>query len=531
MLSLIQQTELTKTGLLPPLVHDYLVQKKSISFLWKYPNRIEAFEKVITDKQAKHTDRNLLVEVLRKQYSPLPNHDCVAQNIQLLLAENTFTVTAAHQPCLFLGPLYNIYKIACTINLAKQLQQVYPNNHFVPVFWLGSEDHDVEELNHTYIKGERITWQSPGTGAAGRWNTTTLKPVLEELKSLLPSVGVLDKLTEGIDKYVSFGTVTKYFIHEIFKEHGLVVIDGDDVQLKHRLKHIIKDEVREFRATEVLKQQVDFLAANYKPQATPREINFFYLGDNFRERIIYNTKTGSFEVNNTMLRFSRQQMEDEIDHFPERFSSNVILRPVFQELVLPNLAFVGGSGELSYWLELQPLFNFYKINFPMLVMRNSAAILPASVRKKIRKLNLNTDDFFRDVEQLINEYIQKQSADEIALTEEKRMLTTLFDTVAEKVAAIDGTLKPAALAEKQKGITAFENLEAKMLKAEKRKSETAINQIRSIYSILLPMDSLQERKENFLSYYSPDFINALVTEMNPLDNSFKFFEELSNSGK
>lgn len=523
MLSLIQQTELTTTGWLPPLVHDYLMQKKEISFLWKYSPDIHSFKQIIADKKADHTDRNLLVQVINKQYLNKAVTDPVANNIQLLLHENTYTVTAAHQPCLFLGPLYNIYKIACTIHLAGQLKRAYPASNFVPVFWLGSEDHDVDELNHTFIKNEKITWQQPGTGAAGRWNTATLKAVFDELKNLLPEADILEKITQGLNRFKSFGTFTRYIIHEIFKEHGLVVIDGDDEQLKQQLVSVIKEEVEQCRAIQVLKQSIEFLSAHYKVQAIPRDINFFYLGDNFRERIIYNAEAEMFEVNNTALRFTAQQMADEIENFPERFSPNVIYRPVFQELILPNLAFVGGSGELSYWLELQPLFEHYKINYPMLVMRNSAAIVPASVHTKLKKLNLQPTSFFKEVETLVNEYVQQQSAGFLSLAEQKNQLAALFETVAQKVTTVDITLKQSALAEKQKSMTALENLEAKMLKAEKRKNETAVNQIRNIHSTLFPDGNLQERKENFLSFYSANFVQVLVNEMNPLDKKFKFF--------
>ncbi|MES2621579.1 MAG: bacillithiol biosynthesis cysteine-adding enzyme BshC [Bacteroidota bacterium] len=521
MISLLQEIELTKTGILPSLVSDYINGKDAISSLINYPFQFSAFSEVIADKAKDNIDRKLLVDVLQTQYSYLPPSAIVTANIQSLLSENTFTVTAAHQPCLFMGPLYNIYKISCAINVAQQLKGHFPDYNFVPVFWMGSEDHDVDELNHTFINGKRLEWKDSGKGAAGRWNTDTMQDAIEELKSVISNTEIISVLEEGLKKYETFGRFTQYFVNEIFKNQGLVVLDQDDVQLKSQFSQVIKDEVLNSRAVEVLKANVEFLETNYKAQAKPRDINFFYLGDGFRERIVLNPSSNKFEVNNTSISFSREEVFAEIENHPERFSPNVIYRPLYQETVLPNLAFVGGAGELSYWLELKPLFDYYKVNYPMQVMRNSAVIVNASVLKKLEKLNLQVEDFFGDIEQLINRYVQQNMHADADLAAEKKKVEELYETVLAKAGAADVTLRNNALAEKQKTISSLENLEAKILKAEKRKQETAVNQIRSVHAALFPEGNLQERRENFIPYLNQDFVPFLVETLNPFSKSFK----------
>ncbi len=530
MLSLLQQIELTKTGILPALISDYLSQKDSISFLSKYPFEFSSFKNVIADKAKDNTDRKLLVEVLQSQYSNISTTDSVSKNIESLLSENTFTVVAAHQPCLFMGPLYNIYKIACAIQITQRLKREYLDYNFVPVFWLGTEDHDVEELNHAFINGKKVEWANPGTGASGRWKTFSMHTAVEELKSISVNPEIISILEEGLKKCETFGKFTQYFVNEIFKEHGLVVLDGDDARLKKKFSAVIKEEVLNSRAVEVLKENVEFLETNYKAQAKPRDINFFYLGENYRERIVFNSTSQKFEVNNTSVPFSRDEIISEIENHPERFSPNVIYRPLYQEMILPNLAFVGGAGELSYWLELKPLFDHYKVNYPMQVMRNSAAIINASVQKKLEKLNLKAEDFFGDLEQLINRYVQQNLPAGQAgmnvdsnLADEKKKLEELFDFILKKAEASDVTLKQSATGEKQKAISALENLEAKMLKAEKRKQETAVNQIRSINAALFPDGVLQERRENFIPYYTTDFISEIISNSDSFKKSFLFY--------
>ncbi len=513
------------TGLLPPLLLDYISSKDSIAFLTKYPFEFSAFKNVIADKAKDNTDRKLLVEVLKFQYSNIPTSQNVTDNIQSLLSENTFTVVAAHQPCLFMGPLYNIYKIACTIQITNQLNHQFTNHHFVPVFWLGSEDHDTEELNHAFVNGKKIEWKESGSGAAGRWDTVSMKEVISDLRLVIGNTEIISLLEKGLEKYKTFGQFTQYFVNEIFKEHGLVVLDQDDKQLKKKFSEVIKDEVLNSRAVEVLKENIQFLDNNYKAQAKPRDINFFYLGDSYRERIVLNASSNRFEVNNTSVSFSRDEIIAEIENHPERFSPNVIYRPLYQEIILPNLAFIGGAGELSYWLELKPLFDYYKVSYPMQVMRNSAVIINSSVQKKMEKLNLKPEYFFGDVEQLINRCVQQNMNADSNLSQEKKRIEDLYESVLSKAEAVDATLKNNALAEKQKALAALENLEAKMLKAEKRKQETSINQIRSIHAVLFPEGTLQERRENFIPYYDKEFIASLVELLNPFSKSFKVFSK------
>jgi bacillithiol biosynthesis cysteine-adding enzyme BshC len=520
---LVKTIPLPETDLLPALIKDYLNSANSLSHLFKYSFEFFSFKNIIADKAKDNTDRKLLVEVLQSQYSNIPTTDFVSKNIESLLAENTFTIVAAHQPCLFMGPLYNIYKIACAVQITQQLKNEYPDYNFVPVFWLGTEDHDVEELNHAFINGKKIEWANPGKGASGRWKTSSMETAVDELKSVSGNTETISIIEEGLKKYETFGKFTQYFVNEIFKEHGLVVLDGDDARLKKKFGAVIKDEVLNSRAIDILKPTIEFLETNYKAQAKPREINFFYLGANYRERIVFNSASQKFEVNNTSLSFSHDAIVAEIENYPERFSPNVIYRPLYQEIILPNLAFVGGAGELSYWLELKPLFNYYKVNYPMLVMRNSAAIINASVQKKLEKLNLKAENFFGDLEQLINRYVQLNMNANSTLTAEKKKLEELFDSILQKAEASDVTLKQSATGEKQKAITSLENLEVKMLKAEKRKQETAVNQIRSIHAALFPDGILQERRENFIPFYHQEFIRTVVNELNAFDRTFKVF--------
>ena len=521
MITPLKEIDLDKTGLLPNLISDYLQGKDEVKPLYRFPFSFEAFADVIKEKQKDATDRRLLVEVLTDQYKDLQRCAPVDENIQSLLSDKTFTVVAAHQPCLFMGPLFNVYKISCAVNLATQLKQAYPEFHFVPVFWMGSEDHDTEELNHTYVQGKKVEWNEAGSGAIGRISTSGLQSLIEELKTLPVSSEIIAVLESGFKKFESFGQFTQHFVHEIFKAHGLVVLDQDDRRFKQSFAEIIKEEVTAFTASSVLKPTLELMERHYKVQAKPRDINFFYLGAGYRERILYNSLTQKFEVKDKGIFFTMDEIEAEIDKHPERFSPNVIYRPVYQELVLPNLAFIGGAGELSYWLELEALFDHYQLNYPMLVLRTSMALVNPGFQKKLEYLKLAVDDLFGDVEQLIVRYVKDNLQGNIQLTDEKARLEAIFNEVSLKAEAADVTLKQSVASDKQKALALLESMEGKMLKAEKRKQETAINQIRAAHATLFPEGELQERREGFISYYDTGFMDAIVKLANPFDKTFK----------
>ena len=150
-----QKISLEQTGHFSKLFLDYVNQDKNLSSFYKYAPSIDSFSQSIKDISSQKFNRKLLVEVFTEQYVKTSNCQLPTANYQLLLNENTFTVCTGHQLCLFTGPLYFIYKIISTINLAEQLKKKFPANNFVPVYWMASEDHDFEEVNHVNLFGKK----------------------------------------------------------------------------------------------------------------------------------------------------------------------------------------------------------------------------------------------------------------------------------------------------------------------------------------------------------------------------------------
>jgi len=346
----IHTVPLEESGLLPALMHDYLFDSEKLKNLFSFPPKNDFVPEAVARKKQQPLNRKLLVEVLQQQYNNLETSKSVEENINALAAENTFTVTAAHQPGLLLHPAYYAHKIASVIALANELKLQHPNYSFVPLFWLGSEDHDIDELGKARLFNTQIVWETSCRGAIGRYNLSGMEKVVEAAEKLLPGIAFTAVMRQGLTHCKTFGEYTRFLLNHLFKSYGLVILDQDDPSLKKSFSEIIKTEMLLQPANKELDKVLSFLNTNYKAQATPREINFFYLSNNDRSRVVNDDETG-FKVLNNNRTFSRENMLKEIEKRPENFSPNVIYRPIYQEFVLPNIAFVGGSAECSYWLK------------------------------------------------------------------------------------------------------------------------------------------------------------------------------------
>ncbi len=354
--------------------------------------------------------------------------------IEKLQESNTYTVTTGHQLNIFTGPLYFIYKIVSTINLAKQLKSQYPDQNFVPIYWMASEDHDFEEISHFLLFGKKYQWETSQTGAVGRMNPQELSAILEEMPE---KPAIFEKAYLG---QKTLAAAVRQYVHDLFGAEGLVVIDADDSRLKKIFAPIIKDDLIANKANELVESTTQSLAdLGYKSQIFPREINFFYLKDHFRERIV---KEGNhFEVLNQGIQFTEEELLAELEQYPERFSPNVVMRPLYQESILPNIAYLGGPAEVAYWMQLKGVFAHYQVAFPVLMPRNFALIINKTSAKKMQKLELTTTQIFQEFHELKHAYVTANADSSLDLGPQRDAIEKVFESLKSKAHQIDPTLE------------------------------------------------------------------------------------------
>ena len=512
------------------LVVDYVAKDSALRpFIQDFPSRL-SLENQIQIRKKNPVNREILFQVISDQYKGLKFSDEVSSNIHLLLSQKTFTICTAHQPCIFGGPLYFIYKIAHAVRLAKDCKEYFPDFDFVPVFYMGTEDNDIAEIGSVNVGEHKYQWQTQQTGACGRMNTNDLQPICEALLAMLnenvaDEKWLMELLREGYLNHHSLSDATRILVNGLFASHGLVVLDADDKRLKAQFKAVVQDELFNRNSNQLVDKTSSDLATHYKIQAKGREINLFYIVDGIRERIEFSNQR--FKVHNTRISFTADEMQNEIELHPEHFSPNVILRPVYQEMILPNISFIGGGGELAYWLELKAVFDYYQVAYPILVMRNSFLIADQKVGSQLKSLDLEWDDIFLDHEQIV----KKLLADNGALLALKPLLENIQQTFTEieKLGKqLSVNLETSMKAHHAKSNRIIKRIQEKFTAQIKRKEQDMMNRVGQIKGKLFPNNSLQERYDHFIPYYKiygKSIIDVLVNSQNGLESSFIILRE------
>ena len=492
--------DFAQTNFFSSLVLDYNEQKERLKPFYSFSNDNLGIHDAINQVKQFTYNRKILVNTLIKQYQSIDYKENIQFN--LMLNSSTFAIVTAHQPIIFGGPLYFIIKIANAIRLAQDLKKQFPAFDFVPFYWMGSEDHDMEEIGQMQLFGalNSILGNSP--------NADKLKTIFEQAYS----------------SEKDLKSATRQFVHSIFGNYGLICIDGDDVDLKALFVPIIKKEIFERKSFDLVEaSSTKLVNLGYKKQSTPRQINFFYLGDTLRERIIWDEISKMYKVNNTEITFSEDEMKAEIEINPQCFSPNVIMRPLYQQTILPAIAFIGGGGEISYWLQLKAVFDAYNTFYPVLLLRNSVQPILQSQFKKWQKLGLDLSHIFFNTKAIQTQFLTLNAIKEVDIDPALEKLNIAFQHLNEIAKKVDVNLLDTIGAEQKKTENVFKQIKQKLTKAQNQQFENQYNQIDNIIKSWFPNANLWEREESFASLYlkfGDKILNEFIDNMNPLDLKF-----------
>jgi len=383
-----------------------------------------------------NSKRKELHNILLNQYVTVELTQKQLENIELLLQENTFTVTTGQQIHVGLGPMYVWNKIESVLNTVAVLKSENQACNYVPVFWIATEDHDFEEIKDVNLFGEKYTWETNQKGPVGNFETSELKVVFDNIKLKFSNdIEALGRLKIVEDIYlienITLANATRLLVQFIYGETGLLVLDPNDAHLKAMSRNLWKlDILNRSVYSAYLEQNNKLQQANYSTPAYAREINSFYIDKGQRERIEYSNE--KFILVDSKREFTKVEMEQLIENSPEHISPNVLLRPLYQQSILPNVVYIGGPAEFAYWMQCAKAFEVCNIPAPRIQLRFSSVYITPVVLKKIDKLNLTTDDLWRplpDVESLL---IQKHE-ETFTLDANIDILTESFEKVRQSL--------------------------------------------------------------------------------------------------
>ena len=482
------------------------IDNESLSY---YPNENNILD-VIKNFNFSKVNRELLSKELEFQYKSIDTSSVVNDNIKSIMSDNTFTVTTGHQLNIFTGPLYVIYKIISVIKLSRMLSQKYPKYKFVPVYWMASEDHDFEEIKSFHSNGKTYSWDIESKGPVGNLNTESLKNILDE------DISIPDFFRDAYSSSSSLSEAVRKYMNHLFGEFGLITIDPNSKNLKKTISDIIVDDVVNNTIEKVEK------SSENTSEVYVRKINFFFQESDFRQRI---DKTDKFNILSTNLSFTKKEIKDKIGSSPELFSPNVITRCLYQQRILPNVCYLGGPSEIVYWESFKKFFEHYNITYPVLVPRDFVLLLTTKIQKLINKLNLLSSDLFFDKNEIENKVLGVEKDEAKNFKREVNDINKILNNISEKFEKEDPTMKPHVLATAKKMEKKLLQIERRFINKQKKNNDKLINQISDLYSFIKPDNSIQERKENFMSFYDLNFIENLLENLDPLDFQFKILKK------
>ena len=490
------QVSYLESGKFPKIFCDYVDGRKELKGFYDHRPNAKNVAKKIKEREKFSIDRELLVNRLNFQYQGLEVKKAVKKNIESLKLENSFTITTGHQLNLLSGPLFFHYKIQTVIKVCEDLKKKYSNHNFVPVFWMASEDHDFEEIDHCMIGNKKVQWSSKQQGAVGRFQTQGLDKVLK---------GIPEGGPELQKHYVgkSLSEATRKLVDHWYGDQGLIILDSDDAELKTLFISTMEKELEESFVQASIEETTEQLQDHhYGAQVNPREINLFYLTDKARSRIVKN-KAG-FSEHEGKKSWSRKEILNELKEKPGNFSPNVVMRPLYQELILPNLAYVGGPAEIAYWLQLRKQFKEAEISFPLLLPRISVCILNDKFNSWWKELGLHFTDLFGDKREVELKWIGHFKGEAYSLVEEFQKLEKMEGHLLKQARDIDRSLIKYVGARTREMEKDLERISKKFRKALERKEKEKLERIDRVLEHCFPSGSMQERYWNFLTLFPPD---------------------------
>ena len=498
--------EFSKTNLFSKKFCEFIDKHKEEPYYPTYDN----IERVANNINCSIDSRKNLSDAITSQYGDIEIADIVSKNINALRRENTYTVTTGHQLNIFSGPLYIIYKVISTIKLAEKLNAKYSDKTFIPVYWMASEDHDFDEIKTFFSKGKTYEWDINPSGAVGGIDPSSIK----KLASIIP-----DSIEIFEDAYSTSSTLSeavRKYMNTLFSSYGLVVFDPDSKALKASVKELMRSDVFDNTISKVED------SSEKKSDVYVRKINFFYMKKGLRERI--ESVKDKFIVRESGITFTKEEMENEINSNPERFSPNVVMRCLYQQMIMPNVAYIGGPAEVVYWLSFRKFFEKYDEEFPVIVPRDSVLIISHKSTKTIDKYGLDLQDIFSGKNNIEKKSLGVLEDGGKNFSSEIKNIREQFDLIASKYKSVDKTMSPHVLANAKKTEKMLTQVEKRFIKSQKDQNKILVDRVADLFYECFPEGTPQERKDNIMSFYNSTFIEDLLNILDPMELKFKIIK-------
>jgi bacillithiol biosynthesis cysteine-adding enzyme BshC len=514
---------------------DYLYEFENVADFYKYNFRDkekypDIFRNILKSRNSLNFN---IAKLIEEQYNSVQSSsEKTKKNIRLLESPKTIAVITGQQLGLLGGPLYTIYKIITALKLSSQLNERFNDFNFVPVFWMESDDHDFNEVHKVTVLNndnnivtikykEDVSDDEIRPGVGNLIFDDSIVEFINQLEQSLRNTEFKERIISGIKNIYQPGRTFKQsfrdLLHWLFDEYGLIIFDPSTDEVKQALKPIFLREINNFRAhTQKLVSVSAKLEDVYHAQVKVKPVNMFYHIENGRYSI--EPVEEIFKLKRKRKQFTKEEIVNEINEHPERFSPNVLLRPITQDYLFPTAFYVAGPSEVSYFAQINPLYEFFEIEPPIIYPRSSATLIEKSVLSFMDKYDLTMRDVFLGTEQLKEKILSSVAENKIddIFDNAVRNMNLIFDDLKEKLFTIDKTISDSTNRYREKVLFTLNELKSKAEKAHESRFEVLIRQISKVSNLLYPNENLQERELNYFYFankFGENFHKKLYEEL------------------
>ncbi|HET7628799.1 MAG TPA: bacillithiol biosynthesis cysteine-adding enzyme BshC [Bacillales bacterium] len=536
----ITQLKLPQTN---PLASDYMNGDEKVLSFFDYDYRDPScFESRLQELQQTSFPRESLAEVLRAFQSRYGADQKAFDNIEKLEHRKAVTVVGGQQAGVLTGPFYTIHKCLSILKLAEQLEDRL-HVPVVPIFWIAGEDHDFEEINHTYVledsgvKKMSVPGAVPQKQSASETNLDN-KRLKSWVKEVVRCFGesehtndLLQLLEDTLNRSKTYVDWFAHLLTHLFSKRGLVMMDSGDPRLRSIEKPFFRHMIQENEALNerVIVQMERLQTAGYVPtvDVNERSAHLFYLLKG-RRVLLERDERGLFRGKNGECSFTEQQMLKLLEDENVPFSNNVITRPLMQEQLLPTIAFIAGPGEISYWSTLQGAFRQIDRRVPPIVPRLTITLVDRKSKKWLAEHGLSVEDvMYGKLQAMKARWLERRRSWDLQST--SRQVKKELDDVHAQLRALADQVDP-------KGLTPIANKNREHLfkqidyfawqieRAFRGRHEKVLKHFDRIEACLTPKETPQERVWNvfaFMNEYGLDLVDRLVEQPYEFDGTHK----------
>lgn len=461
--------------------------------------------------------RRLLVEVLHDQNRRFGSGDPTPANIDRLADPESVAVVTGQQAGLFTGPLLTLYKALTAVAVAADFRR--QGIAAVPVFWINSEDHDVEEVNRCGIVGRDGQWreiryagaeEDRGKPVADLVLTGDIDRAIGELLAALPNSEFLPRIEADVrSAYVAGARFVEGFarlLGRLLSGSGLILFDPSDARLKPALVPLFRRVLTHSRGlgAAVREQTEKLRQRGYRPPIhLDDDSTFLFFQEEGKRRAL--VRTGRrLGVKGSSTTFTEEEVLHLIAEEPHRFSPNVALRPLVQDTLLPTLIYVGGPTEIAYFAQLTPLYPACDVIEPVIWPRASLTLIEPRYAAMMAKYGLRFTDLFAGADALRAAVVERSlKQDHLALFDHtEEVVTEQLAYLRQVLVEVDPTLDRTALKAVEKVRHQIENLRRHFIEARAQRDAVLSQQIQRLTAVLAPDKKLQERELNGFYFFA-----------------------------